>query len=135
MAGDELFKWVYSDHDIDESFASAKSFESSLLAAPLAEVSAHVSIANGNISCKVEGLSTACVVKKKLVDYVVGKQWKPDINNRDLKWPDSTGCLPVFGRQAYNSLSTFSLSNATIFAVYLSIVPVTLTLGFLCKTF
>ncbi|KAG0555091.1 hypothetical protein KC19_12G143400 [Ceratodon purpureus] len=84
--GDELFDWTYGDANVEETFASGGSLSGSLLAGPLAEVGAHFSHSR-NLTVKFEDLSTACVDKEKLIDYVINKQWEPDVNNRRLEWP------------------------------------------------
>ena len=98
-AGHELFDWTEGDFNAEESFASAEALSGSLLAGPLADVGVLFSHSR-NVTVKFEDLSTACVDKDKLVEYVTSKEWQPNVDDPRLDWPDPTKCVPISGRQA-----------------------------------
>lgn len=86
IGGDDIFDWSYQDFDAEYSFASASSLSGSMLAGPLASVEAHFSHSR-NLTTRFEDLSTACVDKDKLVEFVTSKQWKPNVEDPRLDWP------------------------------------------------
>lgn len=95
-AEDEMFDWTYQDFNAEKTFASADSLSGSILAGPLADVAAHFSDSR-NLTIRFENLSTACVDKDKLVEYVTSEQWKPNVEDPRLDWPGPS-CA---GRQAF----------------------------------
>ena len=87
-----MFGWAEGDKNAEESFASSEALTGSLLAGPLADVGAQFSHSR-NVTVKFKDLSTACVDKDKLVEYVTSKGWQPNVDDPRLDWPDTSNCV------------------------------------------